>query len=108
DTTPPTSGALTVNGLAASAAGTSSSASNTTIAIGTRTAYTDSGSGLLSSTLTVQSETLSGSTCGTPGSGGSYSTPTTITGTTVPAITAGFCYLFTLAGSDEVGNTAAI
>jgi photosystem II stability/assembly factor-like uncharacterized protein len=108
DTAAPTSGALTVNGLAASAAGTTSSASNTTIAIGTRTTYTDAGSGLLSSTLTVQSETLTGTTCGAPGSGGSYATPTTIAGTTSPTITAGFCYLFTLTGTDEVGNTAAI
>jgi hypothetical protein len=108
DTTSPTGGTLTVNGLAASAAGTTSSASSTTIAIGTRTAYTDAGSGLLSSTLTVQSETLTGGTCGAPGSSGSYATPTAITGTTTPTITAGFCYLFTLTGLDLVGNAAAV
>jgi photosystem II stability/assembly factor-like uncharacterized protein len=108
DTTPPANGALTVNGLAASAAGTSSTASNTTVAIGTRTDYSDAGSGLLSSTLTVQSETLSGGTCGAAGSGGSYLTPTTVIGTTSPTVAAGFCYVFTLTGIDRVGNTAAI
>lgn len=108
DTTAPVGGALTVNGLAASAAGTTSAASNTTITIGTRTDYTDPGSGLLSSTLTVQSETLSGGNCGSAGSGGSYLTPATISGTTSPTVTAGFCYVFTLTGIDRVGNTAAI
>jgi hypothetical protein len=108
DTSPPSGAALTVDGLAASAAGTSSSASNTTVAIGMRTDYTDAGSGLLSSTLTIQSETLSQSTCGAAGSGGSYLTPTTIAGTTSPTITTGFCYLFTLTGIDRVGNTSAI
>jgi Photosynthesis system II assembly factor YCF48 len=108
DTSPPVNGALTVDGLAASAAGTTSTDFSTTIAIGTRTDYSDSGSGLLSSTLTVESETLSGSTCGAAGSGGSYLTPTTIVGTTSPTVTAGFCYVFTLTGIDRVGNTAAI
>ncbi len=108
DTTAPTTGALTVNGQTASGAGTTSSESNTILTIGTRTDYTDSGSGLASSILTVQSETLTAGSCGTAGSGGSYPTPTTITGTTSPVITAGFCYLFTLAGTDRVGNSAAV
>ena len=82
--------------------------SSTTLTIGTRTDYTDAGSGLASSTLTVQSETLTGTTCGAPGSGGSYLTPTTIAGTTSPTITAGFCYLFSLTGIDRVGNSASI
>lgn len=110
DTTPPAGGALTVNGTAASAGGTTSSATNSTsFAINSRTNYTDAGSGLQSSVLTVQSESLSGSTCGAPGSGGPFTSPTTITGTTQPSgILAGYCYLYSLTGTDNVGNTTSI
>ena len=110
DTTAPVSGALTVNGTAATAGGSSSSATNSTsFAINARTDYSDSGSGLKSSVLTVQSESLSGSSCGAPGSGGPFTSPTTITGTTQPSgIQAGFCYLYTLTGTDNVGNTATL
>jgi hypothetical protein len=109
DTSAPTGGALTVNGTAASGAGTTSSTTNPTFAIGTRTDYTDSGSGLASSTLTVQSETLTNNaTCGAAGSGGPYTSPTTISGTTNPAITVGYCYLYTLTGTDNVGNAVSV
>lgn len=79
--------------------------------IGSRTDYTESQSatqsGLRSSTLTVQSETLTGSTRGSPGSGGPFTVPTTITRTAQPSgITTGSCYLYTLTGIDNVGNTA--
>src|SRR5205814_29905 len=67
-----------------------------------------SASGLASSILTVQSATLTSGTCGAPGSGGPYTSPTTVTGTTNPAITAGFCYLYTLTGTDNVGNAASV
>ena len=108
DTTAPSGGALTVNGTAASSSGTSSTTTSTSFTIGARTDYTDGGSGLASSTLTIQSETLTGSTCGAAGSGGPYTTATTITGTTNPSITTGYCYLYKLTGTDNVGNTASI
>jgi hypothetical protein len=114
DITAPTSGALTVNGTAASAAGSTSSSGSTSFTISTRTDYTEAQSttqaGLAASTLTVQSETLTNfSTCGAPGSGGPFMSATTISGTTQPAgIVAGFCYLYALVGTDNVGNTASV
>ena len=108
DTAAPTGGALTVNGAAASAGGTSSSASSTGFSIGLRTDYTDAGSGLSSSTLTIQSATLAGVTCGAPGSGGAYTSATAVSGTINPTIAAGFCYAYTLAGTDKVGNAAVV
>ena len=110
DTTDPTGGALTVNGTAATTARSTSTASNSTsFTIGARTDYTDGGSGLKSSVLTVQSESLSGSTCGAAGSGGPFTTAATITGTTPPSgIQAGYCYVYTLTGTDNVGNVASI
>ncbi|HTX32521.1 MAG TPA: hypothetical protein VMD09_14150 [Solirubrobacteraceae bacterium] len=111
DSNAPTGGALTVNGTAASAAGSTSQISNSTnFTIGSRTDYSDGGgSGLKSSVLTVQSESLAGTTCGAPGSGGPFTTATTVTGTTQPpGIVAGACYVYTLTGTDNVGNTASI
>jgi hypothetical protein len=111
DSTVPTGGAVTVNGTAAtSGAGSTSQATNSTsFTISNRTDYTDSGSGLKSSILTVQSETLSGSTCGSPGSGGPFTSSTTISGTTQPSgILAGYCYVYTLTGTDDVGNVAQV
>ncbi len=110
DSTAPTGGALTVNGTAATVSGPTSQASNSTnFTIGSRTDYTAAGPGLRSSVLTVQSESLGASGCGAPGSGGPFTTATTITGTTQPSgIVAGACYVYTLTGTDNVGNTAAI
>ena len=110
DSTAPSSGALTVNSTAATAGGSTSSLTNSTsFSIGSRTDYTDAGSGLRSSVLTVQSESLSGSTCGALGSGGPFAPATTITGTTQPSgIQAGYCYVYTLSGVDNVGNVASI
>jgi hypothetical protein len=109
DTTNPTGGALTVNGTAATGGGSTSSTTNAGFLINSRTNYSDAGSGIGSSTLTVQSETLtSNSTCGAAGSGGPYTSPTTIGGTSNPAITVGYCYLYTLTGTDNVGNTTSI
>ena len=51
--TGPTGGALTVNGVAATSGGSTSSTSSTSFSIGSRTDYTAGGSGLKSSTLTV-------------------------------------------------------
>jgi hypothetical protein len=111
DNTTPTGGALTVNGTAASAGGSTSQATNSTsFTIGARTDYTAGGSGLRSSVLTVQSEALSGTGgCGAPGSGGPFVAATTIAGTTQPTgMLAGYCYVYTLTGTDNVGNTASI
>jgi hypothetical protein len=109
DTTNPTGGALTVNGTNATGAGSTSTTSNPGFAINTRTDYTDGGSGLASSTLTVRSATLtSNTTCGAAGSGGPYTSATTISGTTNPTITVGYCYLYTLTGTDKVGNATSI
>jgi hypothetical protein len=103
DNTAPTGGALQVNG----GGGTSSS---TTFPINTRTNYAEaSASGLSSSVLTVQSQTYNGVTCGAAGSGGPFTSATVITGTTQPAgFQKGFCYLYTLTGTDNVGNSASI
>ena len=112
DTTNPSSGALTVNSTAATSGGTNSSTTNPNFAINARTNYseaTGAQSGLATSTLTIQSETLtSNTTCGAAGSGGPYLTPTTIAATTNPAITVGYCYLYKLTGTDNVGNTVTI
>jgi|GEM_PF-4449947 len=113
DTTAPVGGALSVDGTAATAGGSSSTTTSTSYPINSRTDYSEaasaSASGLASSILTVQSETLSGTTCGAPGSGGPFAAPAIITGTSQPSgITAGFCYLYTLTGTDNVGNAASV
>ncbi len=76
--------------------------SGTTLTINSRTDYTDGGSGLASSTLTMATGTLSGNSCS------SYGAPATIVGTTSQTVASGNCYLLTLTGTDNVGNTAAI
>jgi hypothetical protein len=112
DNTAPTSGAFSANGMAASAGGSTSSTTSTGFAINSRTDYSEAqsatASGLASSTLTIQSATLTAGTCGAAGSGGPYTTAATITGTTNPAITAGFCYVYKLTGTDNVGNATSI
>lgn len=113
DGTAPGGPALTVGGTAATAAGSASTISNTTFTIGVRTNYSEtqsaSQSGLSSSVLTVQSATLTHGTCGALGSGGPFTSPTTVTGTTQPAgILIAFCYRYVLTGTDNVGNTASI
>jgi len=112
DTTAPSGGALTVNGTAASTGGSTSASSTAGFTIGSRTDYSESQSatksGLESSALTIQSETFTNGTCGSPGSGGPYTTPTVIAGTANPAIASGFCYRYALTGTDEVGNEASV
>src|SRR6202142_3906645 len=46
--------------------------------------------------------TLSGNTCS------AYGAPATIAGTTAQTVASGHCYLLTLTGTDNVGNTASI
>jgi hypothetical protein len=57
----------------------------------------------------VRSTTLTNnSTCGAAGSGGPYTSATTISGTSNPAITVGYCYVYTLTGTDNVGNATSV
>ncbi len=100
DSTLPTGGALTVNAGVAATAGSTTFNRTGGFAIGVRTDYTDAGSGIGSSVLTVASATLSANTCGTFG-------PTTVV-VGAPAqsgLTTG-CYRYTLTGTDNVGNQA--
>ena len=50
----------------------------------------------------MQTGTLSGNACS------AYGAPATITGTTSQTVASGNCYLLTLTGTDNVGNTATI
>ena len=105
DTTAPTGGALTVNGVAASAGGTTSNSSGS-FTIGVRTDWTETAtptaSGLASSTLTRDSASYNNNACG------SYSgSPTTIVGTPAQNLTVG-CYRYVLTGTDNVGNVVSI
>ncbi len=103
DTTAPAGGALSVNGTPAAAVATSSYLNTgTTVTIDSRSDYTDTGSGLAGSTLTVQTATLANDTCG------SYGSPSTISGTTPQSVSSGHCYLYTLTGTDNVGNTSSV
>ena len=103
DSTAPVGGAFSANGTAATGGGTSSYLnSGTTLAINSRTDYTDGGSGLASSTLTIQSATLTANSCG------SFGAPSTISGTTSQTVASGNCYLLTLTGTDNVGNATSI
>jgi hypothetical protein len=109
DTANPTGGAVTVDGTAATGGGSTSTTTNPGFSINSRTDYTDGGSGIASSTLTVRSATLTNNTtCGAAGSGGPYTSATTISGTTNVAITVGYCYVYTLTGTDNVGNSTSI
>ncbi len=111
DVTAPTGGALTVNGLAASAAGTRSSTVPPSFTIGLRTdpaeAQTAAASGLAASTLVRDQAPLSGATCGAV-----WTNATTIVGTPVQnaasGILAGTCYRYTLTGTDNVGNAVSL
>jgi hypothetical protein len=104
DTTAPSGGALTVNGTAANAAGTTTSFdTDGSFTIGTRTDYsTDTGSGVASSTLVRTEATLTNNVCGTFGS------PVTIPGNPAQSGLAAGCYKFTLTGTDNVGNSASV
>jgi hypothetical protein len=106
DTTAPTGGAVTVNATSATAAGYSSYSKTGSFTIGTRTEYAEAQSttqsGLASSTLTVASATLAGGTCGT------FGTATTIAGAPSQSGLKEGCYLYTLTGADNIGNTASV
>ncbi|HEY2766808.1 MAG TPA: PKD domain-containing protein [Solirubrobacteraceae bacterium] len=105
DTSAPSGGALTINGTAASAGGSSSTNITGSYAIAIRSDYAEtqstSQSGLRSSTLTLESASLSGGVCG------AYGAPSTITGAPGQVEPTG-CYRYTLKGIDNVGNSASI
>ncbi len=105
DTTAPANGALTVNGTAAGASGTSSYNLTGGYPIAIRTDYSEAQSpaqsGLKSSTLTMASASLANNACGT------FGTPATITGAPAQSEPAG-CYRYTLTGLDNVGNQTSI
>ncbi len=103
DTGAPTGGALSVNATAASAGGSSSYNATGSFAIGTRTEYgADSGSGVASSVLTRAAGKLAANACS------GYGTPTTIAGNPSQSGLAEGCYLYTLTGTDRVGNVASV
>lgn len=102
DTTAPTGGALRVNGVDATTAGSSSFNNLGGYAIDLRTDYTDGGSGLASSVLTRADGTLLGNACS------AYGPANPMTGTPVQGSMATGCYLYTLTGTDNAGNTAAV
>ncbi len=98
-----------MNGTAATGAGSTSSTTNPGFAVNSRTDYTDGGAGISSSRLTIRSATMTNnSTCGAAGSGGPFTTATTVIGTTNVPITVGYCYVYTLTGTDNVGNSTSI
>ncbi|MEA2149546.1 MAG: hypothetical protein QOD69_1376 [Solirubrobacteraceae bacterium] len=101
DTTAPTTGALAVNGSA-----TASTSTTGSFAI-SRTDYTDGGSGLLSSVLTVERAPLS--TSGEVGAGtcGSFGSASVIAGAPAQSVSGPACYRYTLTGTDQAGNAAA-
>jgi hypothetical protein len=98
DTTAPTGGAVTVNGVAATAVGSASANTTGSFPINLRTDYTDSGSGVASSTLTR----AFGATCT------SFGSPTTISGSPTQSGLDPGCYHFVLTGIDNVGNQVSI
>src|SRR5207237_7728038 len=107
DSTAPAGGLLTVNSTAASGAGPASFNTSGNFTIGIRTDYTEAqsaaASGLGSSTLTVASASYS-----SPNTCGAYGAPTTIVGSPAQNGMATGCYLYTLTGTDNVGNTVSI
>jgi hypothetical protein len=103
DSTAPAGGALKVNGTDATAVPTSSYlTAGSSVSIDSRSDYTDAGSGIATSTLTMETGTLAHNGCS------AWGAPATIAGTTAQSVSNGHCYRFTLTGSDHVGNTASI
>ena len=105
DTAGPTGGALTVNGGVATTAGSTTANFSGSFPIDVRTSYdTDTESGVAGTTLVRERATLAGNVCAT-----TWTNATTIVGSpTQSGLASGFCYRYTLTGTDNVGNTAAI
>ncbi len=107
DSAAPATGALTVNGVAGSGAGTASVSTTGSFAI-VRTDYTDGGSGLSSSVLTRETATLSSTDGIAAGTCGTYGSPSVLTGQPAQTVTGPTCQRYTLTGTDRVGNVATI
>jgi hypothetical protein len=106
DATAPTGGALTVNGVAATGVGSTSTNATGSFPIDARTDYAETASatssGLASSTLTRAQATLTAGTCG------AFGAPTTVVGAPAQSGLVDGCYLYTLTGTDNVGNAASV
>jgi hypothetical protein len=105
DSNPPAGGALTVNGTGATGGGSSSYSTSGSFPIDVRTDYSETQSatesGLASSTLTRATATLTGNSCG------SFGSASTISGAPAQSLSTG-CYLYTLTGTDNLGNNISI
>jgi hypothetical protein len=107
DSTVPTGGAFSANGVAASGAGSSSSiAAGGSFSVTGLTPYADAESGLASSTLTRTTGTSTAGVCG------AYDTLTTVTLSGGPTITQpglpNGCYRYVLTGVNAFGGSASI
>ena len=106
DRSVPTGGALTVNGVAASAAGTTSTSTTGTTTVTTWTAFVDNESGMVDTVLTRLTAPATGSACGTfvPESSEvlTGSLPITQTG-----LEPG-CYRYVLTGRNVAGGLATV
>ena len=100
----PTGGAVTVNGAAASGAGSTSTRTTSDVDVTTLVAYTDAESGIASSRLVRTFAPMTAGVCGTfdPASA------VTIAGTGVISGLADGCHRFTLTGTDLAGNASSV
>jgi hypothetical protein len=106
DTTPPAGGAFTVNGSAASAAGTSTTVlAGANFSVSAFTGYTDAQSTLVSSTFT---RTTGVSTAGVCGSFDGATTVTLPSSVQTQNGLANGCYRYVLTGVNGFGGTASI
>jgi hypothetical protein len=106
DTTPPASGAFTVNGTAASAVGTTSSVlAGAGFSVTAFTGYTEAQSSLTSSTFT---RTTGVSTAGVCGSFDGATTVTLPSSTQAQNGLPNGCYRYVLTGVNSVGGTASV
>ncbi|HJU47556.1 MAG TPA: hypothetical protein VJ689_05460, partial [Gaiellaceae bacterium] len=111
DSVAPAGGAVTVNGVAASAAGSESYSTDTSFTITARSEYsenqnTTTNSGLQTSALVREQAPLVDDVCGT------WTGATTIVGTPAQnagaGIVGGTCFRYRLTGVDNLGNTASV
>ena len=106
DAVPPTGGAFSVNGTAATGAATppTTNSTSSTVTIAGVVNYTDANIGLASSTLTRAVAPMSAGVCGTYGDEIAVSG----SGTFTVAGLEDACHRFTLRGTDLAGNTVAV
>ena len=109
DSAGPTGGALSVNGVAATGAGSLSVSPTGSFAIGTRTDYSlDATSGFASSQLTVQTAALSSADGIAAGTCSTFASGSVLVGQPAQTVSGPACYRYTLTGTDRVGNTSAV